>query len=168
MANAINISRCLHRISIKSAPTLTNVLTRGMAGGGSRKFFPLSSTYTDRRFIKRAMFYAALTGVPASIVITYINVFYGPAQLAEIPEGYIPKHWEYYQHPITRFIAKYIKPSPQQEYEKCAHVMEYEFGKAMARKQEKEIKRQMRQRGDSDYLYVPVKNSLQSLRTVED
>ncbi|XP_071945604.1 NADH dehydrogenase [ubiquinone] 1 beta subcomplex subunit 5, mitochondrial-like [Antedon mediterranea] len=163
MANCVgtNLFRCINRIL--SVPTVSRVQIKGMSGGATRKFFPHASTYTDRRFLRRAMFYASLTGVPSLAVITYVNVLYGEAELSKIPEGYVPKHWEYYPHPISRFIARYLKASPQQEYEKQAHVMELEHAKSVARKQEREIKRQMRKRGDGDYKFIPIKNSLQVL-----
>lgn len=84
-------------------------------------------------------FYLFLGAIPAGCIIFYANVFVGPATLSEIPEDYVPKHWEYYrviiwlflfdvvtesiifQHPISRFIARYILTSPQQEYEKFLH-----------------------------------------------
>ena len=41
--------------------------------------------------------YFLLGAIPMGIVITLINVFIGPATLEEIPEGYVPKEWEYHQ-----------------------------------------------------------------------
>lgn len=38
-----------------------------------------------------------------------------------------------FQHPISRFIARYIYPSPQQEYEKALHHIYEENEKAMIR-----------------------------------
>lgn len=40
-------------------------------------------------------FYVMLGLVPVTGLVLYSNIFVGPAQLAEIPEGYTPKHWEY-------------------------------------------------------------------------
>lgn len=42
-------------------------------------------------------FYFLLGAIPIGIAITLVNVFIGPATLQEIPEGYVPKEWEYYQ-----------------------------------------------------------------------
>lgn len=47
--------------------------------------------------------YFLLGAIPVGITITLINVFIGPATLEEIPEGYVPKEWEYLQ-------VKYGKP----------------------------------------------------------
>lgn len=52
---------------------------------------------------KDLIHYYVLVGViPLTLLVTYINVFVGPAKLAPIPEGYRPKHWEYYQ--VSYFI----------------------------------------------------------------
>ncbi|XP_012220620.1 NADH dehydrogenase [ubiquinone] 1 beta subcomplex subunit 5, mitochondrial [Linepithema humile] len=71
-------------------------------------------------------FYFLLGVIPVGIGITLVNVFIGPATLEEIPEGYVPKEWEYHQHPIKRFLARYFFPSPQQEYEKYLHHIYHE------------------------------------------
>lgn len=42
-------------------------------------------------------YYFMVGAIPVTAVIFYSNVFIGPATLAEIPEGYEPKHWEYYK-----------------------------------------------------------------------
>ncbi|XP_029050624.1 NADH dehydrogenase [ubiquinone] 1 beta subcomplex subunit 5, mitochondrial [Osmia bicornis bicornis] len=63
-------------------------------------------------------FYFFVGAIPVALIIFYANVFIGPATLEEIPEGYTPQRWEYYRSPITRFLARYVFPNPQQEYEK--------------------------------------------------
>jgi len=62
-----------------------------------------------------------LGALPLVALVTYINVFVGPAELVETPEGYEPYDWEYEKHPITRFLARNVLPSPQRNYEKMMH-----------------------------------------------
>lgn len=40
-------------------------------------------------------FYVMIGVIPITAVLLYSNIFVGPSQLAEIPEGYEPKPWEY-------------------------------------------------------------------------
>lgn len=51
-------------------------------------------------------FYVLVGVIPLTLLITTVNIFVGPAKLAPIPEGYRPKHWEYYQvSPVTLEIS---------------------------------------------------------------
>jgi NADH dehydrogenase (ubiquinone) 1 beta subcomplex subunit 5 len=45
----------------------------------------------------------------------------GKPELREIPEGYEPKYWEYYRHPIERKFAKWFHYAPEQMYEVHLH-----------------------------------------------
>jgi NADH dehydrogenase (ubiquinone) 1 beta subcomplex subunit 5 len=83
------------------------------------RVFPMQpSRWQWNKFKDMFQFYVMLGVIPLGLITLYANVFVGPATLSEIPEDYTPKYWEYYRHPITRFIARYILTNPQQEYEK--------------------------------------------------
>ncbi|XP_063772388.1 NADH dehydrogenase [ubiquinone] 1 beta subcomplex subunit 5, mitochondrial [Pseudophryne corroboree] len=118
---------------------------------GPRLFVVRPSTYYDKRFLQLFKHYVLLAAVPAGVVIALINIFIGPAELAEIPEDYVPEHWEYYQHPVTRFIAKYTFDSYQKSYEKEMALIHIENEKILLRLYEKEARRHMRQRGDGPW-----------------
>ncbi|CAH2209108.1 jg25906 [Pararge aegeria aegeria] len=104
-------------------------------------------------------FYVMMGLIPVGAIIFYSNVYIGPAQLAQIPPNYCPKHWEYHRHPITRFIAHYIHNNPQQDYEKFMHYIDEEQQKIKLRALEKTVIKKMAERHDYQaYYYRPVYN----------
>lgn len=79
------------------------VPVRGMSGHGPRTF-PLQPTRWQWNKFKDLLHYYALMGlIPVVAVVTYVNIFIGPATLSEIPENYVPKHWEY--HSVSIFLV---------------------------------------------------------------
>lgn len=55
------------------------------------------SRFQWHKFKDEFHFYTMLGAIPLGLIIIYANVFIGPAELAEIPEDYEPKNWEYYK-----------------------------------------------------------------------
>ncbi|XP_078725996.1 NADH dehydrogenase [ubiquinone] 1 beta subcomplex subunit 5, mitochondrial-like [Lampetra fluviatilis] len=123
-----------------------------------RLFYIEPTKYFDNRFLNLTVFYLALTGVPAAIIITYINVFVGEAKLAEIPEGYIPENYEYHKHPITRWIVKHVLDPPEKNYEKDMHLIGKEMEKSHHYAIEAKARRLMRDRGDGPWSIMPVQD----------
>ncbi|XP_014256191.1 NADH dehydrogenase [ubiquinone] 1 beta subcomplex subunit 5, mitochondrial [Cimex lectularius] len=128
-----------------------NLIVRNMS---ERKMNITSSRFQWHKFKDLLHFYTLLGLIPVGLIVFYANVFIGPAQLAEIPEDYTPKHWEYYSHPITRFLARYVFTPPQQEYEKYLHVLYEEDEKKKIRLLVKDVKEKMKERSDYRAFYV--------------
>jgi NADH dehydrogenase (ubiquinone) 1 beta subcomplex subunit 5 len=99
-------------------------------------------------------FYILLGLIPACTVAFLANVLIGPATLAEIPEGYVPKQYEYHKHPISRFILKYIVPSHQEVYERNLHYHFVEDEKRRMRLMAWKVEALMRERGDYPNYFV--------------
>ncbi len=57
------------------------------------------------------------------------------------------------QHPISRFLSRYIYASPQQEYEKYLHFIAEEKERMMLRRIENEVKDKMGTRKDYQSVY---------------
>ncbi|XP_055690300.1 NADH dehydrogenase [ubiquinone] 1 beta subcomplex subunit 5, mitochondrial [Lutzomyia longipalpis] len=125
---------------------------RLMSGGHDRTMFITPSRFQWHKFKDLLHFYVMLGLIPILGIVFYTNVFIGPATLTEIPEGYEPKHWEYYRHPITRFLARVSTP-PQQEYEKYLHHIYEENEKRQVRAVEAKVKELMRERSDYQAYY---------------
>merc|ERR1712071_721466 len=129
----------------KSSPSLlsagkTNSLQLVRQMGEHRPMRIAPSRWSWNRFKDMLNFYFMLGAIPAGLLILSANLFVGPATLTEIPEGYTPQHWEFYSHPITRFIAKHWTKSYQQEYEMTLQFLYEEEYKQKLRLAEKRVK----------------------------
>ncbi|XP_050521889.1 NADH dehydrogenase [ubiquinone] 1 beta subcomplex subunit 5, mitochondrial [Daktulosphaira vitifoliae] len=151
--------RCLNLKYGRVLKSLDLVPVRNM--GGHHMMIIKETKWQWTKFKDLIHFYVLVGVIPLTIVIAYTNIFIGPAQLAPIPEGYRPKHWEYHRHPITRWFARYIYPSPQQQYEKYLHTLYEEDEKFKIRMLTKEIEKKMKERSDyKSFYYRPISANL--------
>lgn len=115
------------------------------------------SRWQWRKFKDLIHLYFQIGFVPCLLFVGYQNLFTGPATIAEIPEDYIPKYWEYYKNPVTRLLARYIYTDPQQDYEKYCCYLFVEQEKIKLRELEQAILKKMAERNDYQaYYYKPV------------
>uniref|UniRef100_A0A1B6GPS2 NADH dehydrogenase [ubiquinone] 1 beta subcomplex subunit 5, mitochondrial n=1 Tax=Cuerna arida TaxID=1464854 RepID=A0A1B6GPS2_9HEMI len=148
--------RLLNTLSRKNE-LMVPVVKRYMGGGHGNTMNIEVSRWQWHKFKDLMHYYVLVGAIPLSLICFCVNIFIGPAKLAEIPEGYTPKHWEYHRHPITRFIAQYIQSGYQQEYEKYMHHLYEEDEAAKMRLVAKAIKEKMAERHDYQaYYYRPV------------
>uniref|UniRef100_A0A6J0U265 NADH dehydrogenase [ubiquinone] 1 beta subcomplex subunit 5, mitochondrial n=1 Tax=Pogona vitticeps TaxID=103695 RepID=A0A6J0U265_9SAUR len=131
------------------------------SSGEKRLFYVIPQRFYDRRFMASLWFYMFLTGIPIIIFITLVNIFIGDAELVEIPEGYYPDHWEYYKHPITRWIARYLLDPPEKDYEKTMALLHLEKEKMKLRQDMRTAQRMMFNKGDGPWYFYATPSTKQ-------
>lgn len=72
-------------------------VVRPMSGHGPRMMEIQPSRFQWNQFKDNLHFYTLIAVIPIGALVLYVNIFIGPAQLTPIPEGYEPKHWEFYK-----------------------------------------------------------------------
>jgi len=92
---------------------VVNTVSRS-AGGGPRMMRYRGFTPT---YFKMAMRYIMYGAIPSGAIILYTRFFVGPAELYDYdPECYEPEYYEFFEDPITRFFAKWVKEDPKISY----------------------------------------------------
>lgn len=85
-------------------PSFLALQIRQMGGHGHETMFIKPSRFQWDKF-KDMLHYFVMVGlIPITAIVGYCNIFIGPAQLAEIPQDYEPKHWEY--HNVSRLLSR--------------------------------------------------------------
>ncbi|CAH8651253.1 unnamed protein product [Schistosoma intercalatum] len=136
-------------------PLVSTVISRNASH--ERKMPKRVSDFMSRVFFDSVHFYIMLGLVPSLLLIFFVNLFIGPAELTDIPEDYEPRHWEYHKHPITRFIAKYMCEHPQKLYESSlAELDEVRYTKELV-DEERWFRKSQLEKGDfRAWYFVPV------------
>jgi len=102
---------------------LKTVLRNG--GGGPRMMRYRDFVPTNFKMAVRYILYGA---VPSSVFCLYMNLFVGDAVLHDYdPEQYQPECHEFFQNPVTRWMAKYIKEDPAISYYRRVNRLEKEI-----------------------------------------
>ncbi|KAK6632958.1 hypothetical protein RUM43_012701 [Polyplax serrata] len=129
-------------------------------GNVIRSLFSGTKNASNRKGdIDMLVLYFYMGCIPIGLIVAYCNIFIGSAQLREIPEGYQPKHWEYYEHPIERFFAKYVTFSPQELHERNMHTLFLQNEKTMIRKLEAKVQNLVKERQDFQAWYFEGANT---------
>lgn len=68
-----------------------------MSGGGHNHFVIQPTRWQWHKFKDLLHFYTFVGAIPLGLISLYANLTIGPAELAPIPEGYVPKEHEYFR-----------------------------------------------------------------------
>ncbi|XP_013413445.1 NADH dehydrogenase [ubiquinone] 1 beta subcomplex subunit 5, mitochondrial [Lingula anatina] len=91
--------------------------------------------------------------IPLTGIALYANIFVGEAKLEEIPEGYCPEEYEYFKHPISRWMVKYMFNPPEKVYERSLSVIYWTLKRDRERQLRKLVKYYQGTRGDQKGWY---------------
>lgn len=83
-------------------------------GHGPKTMQIIPSKYQWQKYKDQLHYYILLGVIPLSAVVLYANIYIGPATLCEIPEGYVPKQWEYYKVTTIQWRVKFPNTPPNQ------------------------------------------------------
>lgn len=71
--------------------------------------------------------YTLIGGLPTVLVVFYTSYMMGEAKLYDYDmDQYDPEFYEFFSHPITRFLAKYCMEDPKLTYYKEIYAIELE------------------------------------------
>jgi len=89
--------------------------------------------------------------------LIYMHIVYGPAVLADEPEGeYTPRYWEY-ERTIPQRWMRWLQGSPQMYHEKKLHLLNLQLQKGRWRLIERRVRQLVFERGDyKAWYYLPV------------
>jgi len=152
--------QCLQKIKqqvpLQKQGTLLGQIS--VRNGGANRIPIIPSKYDWNRFKNELHFFLMLGAIPTFSLIAYVNIFVGPAELAEIPDGYEPKAWEYEEHPFKRWFAKYIYEEPEKTYERTLDVLHRKREERYWKQLEKKVKELQSDRLDYRGWYFTTEN----------
>ncbi|KAI0981381.1 hypothetical protein GJ496_009467 [Pomphorhynchus laevis] len=153
---------------IFSRPFVSGSLLKLLQKYSHTKTMPIyHSRFHSTHFRDILHFYLMVTSLPVACLITYVNIRHGCAELSEIPEGYEPEEYEYYQHPISRFLAKYLCISPPQLHEMYLHKRYLNYQETQMRLLEHKVRNLMKERQDYKAWYYNPVPSIESRKYVD-
>lgn len=95
--------------------------------GSKRVVNVFPTAHRGYKFKKYFMTYFLIGAIPAAAIIFYSSSIVGEAELYDYdPEQYQPEFYEFFAHPITRFLAKYVMEDPRVSYYKDVYAIEFE------------------------------------------
>ncbi|KPM06536.1 NADH dehydrogenase [ubiquinone] 1 beta subcomplex subunit 5, mitochondrial-like protein [Sarcoptes scabiei] len=121
--------------------------------GHEHKIHIEPSNFVWNEFKDNLHFYFMLGAIPLFLLTAYAKIFVGEAELAEIPEGYTPHYWEYYKHPVTRFMAKYLLFDRSIDYEATVSKYAEDSEQKILQELKKRLKEMMAEKSDNKAWY---------------
>ncbi|KAH3781394.1 hypothetical protein DPMN_159221 [Dreissena polymorpha] len=144
-----------------------------MGGGGHAETMVIKpSQYQWNRIKDELHFYILLGVLPLAAFATYCNVVYGPAELQDIPEDYVPMPHEYLKNPVSRklvaFFNDWLMESYEKRYEKTVYTVWRDMEKQNQRLDFWKMQRLMGERQDQkNFYFIPDRSNMSERYTRE-